>query len=109
MYSIFYHGTQEGCVEKPSLADGLAGPVEPGSITIPMIKETVDEIVLVNEKEIIEAVRFAWNEYNEVIEGSAAAALAAVLSGKVSARPAVIVVSGGNIQPEVHAELIKVG
>jgi threonine dehydratase len=106
-HAIFYHGSQEGIQELPSLADGLAGPVEDGSITIPIVKEFVDEILLVDEEQIVQAVAYAWDHHHERIEGSAAAALAAVLSGDIASRPAVVIISGGNIQPEVHSAIIQ--
>ncbi|MFC1878634.1 threonine/serine dehydratase [Chloroflexota bacterium] len=107
MHDLFYSGTQDQAVELPSLADGLAGRVEENSVTIPLVKKLADEIVLVNEDEIAEAVAYSWNKYGEVIEGSAATALAAALSGKISIRPALVVLSGGNIQPEIHADIIS--
>jgi len=107
LHGLYYTGSQEGIVELPSLADGLAGPVEPGSVTIPLTRETIDVFVLVTEEEIRDAIAHAWQCYNERIEGSAAAALAAVLSCKISARPAIVVLTGGNIQPEVHARIIQ--
>ena len=94
-------------MESPSLADGLAGPVEPGSITIPLAQKYIDEFVLVTEDEIRNAVAYAWECYKERIEGSAATALAALLYGKITARPAIVVLTGGNIQPEVHARIIQ--
>lgn len=106
MHALFTRGTQDETVDLPSLADGLAGPVEANSITIPMVRRFVDEFVLVSEEEIASAIAYAWKKYNEKIEGSAAAALAAVLSGRISSRPAIIVISGGNIQAEVHAEIM---
>lgn len=107
MHDLFYSGSQDETIEYPSLADGLAGTVEPGSVTIPMIRQMVDDIVLVTEKEIAQAVVFCWRNYNERIEGSAAAALAAVLTGKVSQRPAVVIISGGNIQEETLQEILN--
>jgi threonine dehydratase len=107
LYSLFHQDTQEGVVELDSLADGLAGPVEPGSLTVPLVKKYVDEFVLVSEKEIARAIAFCWNQYAEVIEGSAAASLAAVLFNKVKKRPAVVVITGGNIQPELHAQIVR--
>ncbi len=104
MHALFYRGTQEGVPDLPTLADGLSGAVEPGSVTIPLVKELVDEIILVNEAEIERAVAFAWRRYQQRIEGSAAVVLAAVLSGKVKG-PAALVISGGNIQPEIHAAI----
>ena len=107
MHSLFYTDLQEGIPDLPSLADGLTGEVEHGSVTIPIIKQTVDEIALVSEEEIARAIAFAWHVYGEKLEGAGAVGLAAVLSGKVVTRPVVIVVSGGNVQPEVHAEIVQ--
>lgn len=105
-HTLFSGGRQETVQELPSLADGLAGPIEPGSITIPILLGCLKEFILVSEDEIAWAIGYAWERYQERLEGSAAVALAAVLSGKVHARPAVIILSGGNIQPEVHARVI---
>jgi threonine dehydratase len=107
LHHIYHHGSQEGCEELPSLADGLAGSVEANSITIPLVHKYADDFILVSEEEIIEAIRFAWDHYHERIEGSAATSLAAVLSGKVPWRPVVIVISGGNIQPETHQKILS--
>jgi threonine dehydratase len=107
MHALFYEDTQENVVDLPSLADGLTGAVESGSVTIPLVKRLVDEIVLVSEEEIVRAIAFAWEIYGERVEGSGAVGLAAVLSGKIEQRPTVIVISGGNIQPELHTELLE--
>jgi threonine dehydratase len=107
LHEIFYHDTQAGVTELPSLADGLAGPVEQGSVTIPIVKKYVDEFILVSELEIRKAIKYAWLNYREKIEGSAAVALAAVISGKVSARPALVVLTGGNITPADHTQIIE--
>lgn len=106
-HGIYYMGTQENIEEKPSLADGLAGPVEEGSLTIPMVRRYVDEILLITEEAIEEAVAWAWFELGEIIEGSAAVTLAALLQNPNISRPAIAVVSGGNIQPEVHQQIIS--
>jgi threonine dehydratase len=107
LHSFYHHGTQQGIVELPSLADGLAGPVEDGSVTIPLVKKYVDDFILVSEESIAKAISHAWRYYHECIEGSAAVALAAVLDGKVTDRPAVILMTGGNIQPELHQQIIN--
>jgi len=104
-YALFHSGNQEGVSESPTIADGLSGPVEAGSITIPLMRKYADDFVLVTEEEIKSAVAFAWKRYAERVEGSAAAALAAVLSGKIAA-PALLIMSGGNIKPRIHAEII---
>ena len=106
MHGIFYKGNQDDVEDLPTLADGLMGAVEENSITIPLIKKYVDDVVLVSEDEVAKAIAFAWHEYGEKIEGAGAVGLAAVLSEKVPQEPSVIVVSGGNIQPEIHAEIL---
>lgn len=107
MYNIYRHGTQDDVNDLPTLADGLAGAVENGSITIPLVRKYVDEMILVTEEEISQAIAFAWHNYHQKIEGSAATALAAVITKRVSTRPAILVISGGNILPEIHTRIIK--
>jgi len=107
MYSIFHQETQENVADLPTIADGLSGAVEWNSVTIPIIKKYADDLILVSEKEIADAISLAWNSYNEKIEGSAATALAAVISGKISDRPVVLILSGGNISPSLHQRIIN--
>ena len=106
LHALYHTGSQDKIVELPSLADGLAGPVEPGSVTVPLTRQVVDEFLLVSEEQIAQAIAYAWNHYQQRIEGSAAVALAAVLSGQVSSRPLVILITGGNIQSEVFDKII---
>jgi len=106
MYGLYHFGTQDNAIELPSLADGLAGPIEEGSITIPLVRQYVDDLILVDESEVAHAIRHAWEKYHQRIEGSAAVSLAAILTNRVLDRPAVLVISGGNIQPEVHQEIV---
>ena len=106
LHDIFHHGSQVGSVELPSLADGLAGPVEEGSLTIPLVKRLVTDLVLVSEDAIADAIATCWVRYGERIEGSAAVTLAAILSGAVKQRPAVLVISGGNIQPAMFEKIL---
>jgi threonine dehydratase len=107
MHALFYHDQPDGWQDLDSLADGLTGAVQSGSITIPIVKQVVDKIILVSEEEIASAVAFAWYVYHEIIEGAGATTLAALLSGKVIERPAVAIVSGGNINPQVHADIVS--
>ncbi len=109
-YALYNHGTQHGVVELESLADGLAGAVETGSMTIPLVRRLVDDFVLVTEEQIARAIAYAWSKHGETIEGAAAVTLASVMSGIDHRRhmpegPLVAIVSGGNIQPEIHARI----
>jgi threonine dehydratase len=71
-----------------------------------MIEEYVDDFFVVSEEEISRAMAFAWAIYHEKIEGSGAVGLAAVLTGKIKERPSVVIISGGNVQPEVHEKIV---
>ena len=81
-----------------SLADGMAGNIEPGSVTPRLIERYVDHLVTVSEAEIRTAIRHLVTERGCLAEGAGAAAVAALLAGKVPVRGrAVAVVSGRNI------------
>jgi len=106
MHTLYHRGTQEGVPDLPTLADGLSGAIEADSITIPLVKKYADDFVTVSEEEIGQAIAYAWHQHGQVIEGSGAVGLAAVLAGKVTP-PAVVIISGGNIPHEVHEELCR--
>lgn len=106
MHALFMRGTQENVPDLPSLADGLTGAVESGAVTIPLVQAMVNEMILVDEDAIGRAVAYAWQAHRQVIEGSAAVTLAAVMDGRISP-PAVVVLTGGNILPELHADLLS--
>lgn len=82
-----------------TIADGLSGNIEAGSVTIDLIRGRVADIVAVTEAEIHAALRFLAREHGLVAEGAGAAALAALLAGKVRAGSGetVAIVSGRNI------------
>jgi threonine dehydratase len=107
LHALFHTGTQANILELPSLADGLAGPVEPGSVTIPLVQKFADDFLLVSEEHIEQAIAYAWTQYHERIEGSGAVSLAAILSGQLVMRPAVLIITGGNIQPEVFDKILS--
>ena len=90
----------------PTLCDALQTPrVSP--ITLGILTERGARAVSVSDAEVKDAIRFAWNSYRLVLEPGGAAALAAVLAGKVESVPgSVIVLSGGNIDPQLHARIV---
>jgi threonine dehydratase len=90
-----------------TLCDALQTPrVSP--ITFGILRDRNAKATWVSDEQVKEAIRFAWREHNLVVEPGGAAALAAVLAGKVELGEAtVIVLSGGNIDPELHARTIK--
>lgn len=80
-----------------SIADGLLSSL--GSRTFPIIREFVQEIVTVSDMEIIEAMRLIWEELRVIAEPSGAVPLAALLKikGRLHARRAGVIISGGNV------------
>ncbi len=105
-HSLFHNQTQDSVEDRPTLAEGLSGAVEADSLTIPMLRRYVDDILLVSEVDIKRAIAFAWRTYGERIEGSAAVGLAAILGNKVQLRPALVIITGGNIEDELHVNIL---
>ena len=90
----------------PTLADGLAGQVDAYAVDIG--RRTLDKIVTVSESEIAQAICWLWVDAQQRAEGAGACAAAAVLTGKLRdiPTPAVVIVSGGNIDAERFEKLV---
>ena len=82
-----------------SLADGLTGNIEPGSITFPLVKQVVDYVVTVGEDDLVRAMRGLAAEEHLIVEGAGAAATAAIIAGKASApgQRVIALVTGANV------------
>lgn len=107
LYSLFTCGSQDGVEDNPTLADGLSGAIDPQTITLPILKQSKAEIILISEKKILEAIKYAWWNYGQKIEGSAATALAAAIFDCNIEKPTAIILTGGNIQPDTFESLIN--
>jgi len=90
----------------PTLCDALQTPrVSP--ITFGILKARGVKGLAVSEDEVAAAVRWAWNEHQLVVEPGGGASIAALLAGKAEIVPeTVALVSGGNIDPALHARLV---
>ena len=90
----------------PTLCDALQTPrVSP--ITFEILRDRNATVVAVSDREVGDAVRWAFVEHQLVVEPGGAAALAAMLSDKAEVEDnMVIVLSGGNVDPELHARLV---
>ena len=90
-----------------SVCDALLSEA-PGEITFAINGPRLAGIGVVTDDEALEAVRFAFETLKLVVEPGGAAALAALLSGKVDAagRTVVVVLTGGNVDPAVFARAI---
>lgn len=95
--------------EEASLADSLGGGVGlRNRFTFAMVRDLVDEIILLSEEEIASGIRFAYEEEGEVLEGAAAVGIAALAGGRVRPEgPAGVVLSGKNIAPDLHRRIIS--
>jgi threonine dehydratase len=82
-----------------TLADGLAGNLEPGAVTFPLVRDHVAAVARVSEPEIAEGIRYLARAHGIVAEGAGAVAVAAALSGRLDRGegPLVVVVTGRNI------------
>jgi threonine dehydratase len=89
----------------PTIADGIAIK-RPGGLTLPLVREWVDELVVVADNDVAEAMVVLLERAKLVVEGAGAVGVAALLSGAiVPARQGatVVVLSGGNVDAGVLA------
>ena len=77
------------------------------SITLGILSGRLAGAVSVSDLEVAEAIRFAWQRHQLVVEPGAAVGLAALLAGKIPPKEdTVVVLSGGNIDPALHARIV---
>ena len=92
-----------------TLCDALETPC-PGELTFPILKRTVADIAVVTDAEVAEAVRYAFSVLKLVVEPGGSAGLAALLAGKLKtfgAEAIAIVLSGGNVDPELFGRILR--
>jgi threonine dehydratase len=96
-------------IDPVSVADGLGAPFA-GEWTLPIVRRYVDDIVLLDDPTILGVVRFAAERMKQVLEPAGAAALAAVLSGRIpvkSGERLCVVASGGNVETSRLGEFLE--
>jgi threonine dehydratase len=92
-----------------TMADGIALKA-PGDITFAMTRDLVDDVITVTEDEIAEAVLFLMERAKAVVEPSGAVGVAALLAGRIAgSQPAVVVLSGGNVDPMLLTSIVTRG
>ena len=91
-----------------TIADGLRTSI-PGAVTFPIVTELIESVILVSEEEIKAAVRFLLTRLKILTEPSGAVPAAALLHKKIPAgiRKAGIILSGGNVDFDVLAEICR--
>lgn len=101
----FAGGTPGG----PTIADGIAVKV-PGALTAPILRELLDDVVVVDDEEIAEAIVLLAERSKLVAEGAGAAPVAALLAGRAGGEgPACAVLAGGNIDATTLVSVVRFG
>jgi threonine dehydratase len=109
---VFTTALAEGAITavevRPTLADGLAGNMEPGSRTFAIVRDLVDRVALVAEGSIEVAMKGLMQHERLIVEGASATAVGAVLQGglDLAGRHVGIVLSGRNVDIDVLRRMI---
>jgi threonine dehydratase len=107
-YLSFKKGERVTIAPPPTIADGIRN-LSPGALTFPINKQNLAGVLLVSDKEISEAVRFLLLRCKILVEPTGAVPAAAVLTGKLpmpAGSRVGVVLSGGNIDPALLAEIL---
>ncbi len=92
-----------------TIADGIAVK-HPGDLTMDILGRLLDEVVVVNDDEISDAITLLLERSKLLVEGAGAVGVAAVLAGKVGGTGSVCpVISGGNIDPTTLMSVLRHG
>ncbi len=108
MYECIKAGKIIEVSEKPTISDGTAGGLEPGSITFGICQKYVDSYITVTEEEIISAMKLVIKHHHLIIEGSAGVAVAALIKEKerFKGKKVAVIICGGNVSETVLKSLI---
>jgi threonine dehydratase len=93
---------------QPTLADGLAGNLDPDTITFDIVRREVSQIAVVSEAQLREAIAGIVTNERLVTEGAGAVGVAAVMAGKLDVRGkrVAIVLSGANIDQDTLSTIV---
>jgi len=101
-------GRPVAVAEEPSLADSLGGGIGlDNRYTFALVRDLVDETVLVSEAEIAAAMAHLYWQEQQIVEGGAAVGVAALLAGKIEAPgDLVVLLSGRNVDMRRFSEIV---
>jgi threonine dehydratase len=108
-YLSFKKGERVSIAPPPTIADGIRN-LSPGALTFPINKRTLTDVLLVSDKEIEEAVRFLLLRAKILVEPTGAVPAAALLAGRLpmpKGSRVGVVLSGGNIDPALLADILS--
>ncbi|WP_112323042.1 hydroxyectoine utilization dehydratase EutB [Oceanibium sediminis] len=109
MHESLAKGRPVEVTELPTLADSLGGGIGlDNRHTFAMVRDLVDDIVLLDEAEIAAGIRHCYWQERQIVEGSGAVGVASLLAGKVTPKgPTMVVLSGANIDMGLHHRIIS--
>jgi threonine dehydratase len=108
---VLYESMKAGRIievpEQPTLSESTAGGLEDGSVTLDVCRRVIDRSVLVNEEEILAAMRLIEEKKGWLVEGAAGVAVAAFRQEAVryNGKTVAIVICGGNLSERVLEEM----
>ena len=104
----FLKGERVSIPPPPTIADGLRVQI-PGKLTFPIVQKLAEDVLTVTDEEIIATLRFFLFRMKILVETSGATAAAAVMFGKLPAdvKRVGVVLSGGNIDPDLLQSVIN--
>lgn len=109
MHAALRAGHPVEVTEEPSLADSLGGGIGmENRLSFPLCQALLDEVVLVSEEEIRDAMQVLYHEDRIVAEGASVTGIAAMLSGRVTlpAGPVATIVTGRNLDMSVFTKVV---
>jgi threonine dehydratase len=110
VYRSYKAGKRVNVPPAPTIAEGIAVGA-PGKLTLPLLRRYLDDMVLVDEDDIAQAMVLLMERSKLVVEGAGAAGVAALLSHKIdiAGTTAAVVLSGGNVDINMIARVIEHG
>ena len=104
----FLKGERVSIPPPPTIADGLRVQ-SPGALSFPIVQQNATDVLTVSDEEIVATIKFMLFRMKTLVEPSGVAAAAAVLHNKLPAesKRVGVIVSGGNIDPDALADLLR--
>ena len=95
---------------EPTVADGLAGNLEPGAVTVDIALSHGVDVLTVSEADVRSAMAFSAHKMGLVLEGAGAVGVAALRAGVVTTDPGgketVVILTGRNVAPKLLSEVL---
>ncbi|MBN2336643.1 pyridoxal-phosphate dependent enzyme, partial [Candidatus Bathyarchaeota archaeon] len=104
---VMYECVKKGAIYdmplEDSYAEGLHGGLEQGTVTFDICRRLIDDWVILEERDILEAIRYMLHEHHMLVEGAAAVGPAAIMTDpdRFRGKKVGVVISGGNLSGEI--------